>query len=537
MEPNRPESRSKRILRGLPTLLILAAMGALAWAGHSTGWRAPRFSTLFGGSTTVSTEDWCSTHNVPASTCVACRPELTGGSQADWCREHGVAESECTICHPEIRTGAAPRDWCGEHGVPESQCNLCHPETALRGEPLPSESPRVSLEETAADPSTCRTHALRVQFASEAAIAKAGVRLASIVERPLSESIEAPGESQYHPARVARVSSRAAGLVWRVDHSLGDPVKRGELLALVDSFEVGRAREALLLASATRDARLRTLERIRAAAGGGLRTRGELEEAEAEARVAEIQFLGATQGLLNLGLDADVGRLAGFEGERLAEEVRFLGLEETARKTLGADVRTGNLIAIPSPLDGIVVSRDVAEGEAVESAKTLFVVADPTRLSLHIDLRLEDAPRIAKGQPVSFLPDGGDQAFRGSVNWIGVEVDPKTRTLQVRAEIENPEGSLRVNSFGTARIRVRESPKAAVLPLEAIQWEGCCHVVFVRESPTVFRVRKVRLGTRLGDEREVLAGASPGEVVVAAGSAVLKSEILKHRLGAGCAGE
>jgi cobalt-zinc-cadmium efflux system membrane fusion protein len=116
-------------------------------------------------------------------------------------------------------------------------------------------------------------------------------------------------------------------------------------------------------------------------------------------------------------------------------------------------------------------------------------------------------------------------------------MDTKTRTLQVRAEVENPGGGLRVNSFGTARIRVRESPRATVLPQEAIQWEGCCYVVFVRESPTVFRVRKVRLGTRLGSEREVLAGASLGEVVVSAGSAVLKSEILKHRLGAGCAGE
>jgi cobalt-zinc-cadmium efflux system membrane fusion protein len=188
------------------------------------------------------------------------------------------------------------------------------------------------------------------------------------------------------------------------------------------------------------------------------------------------------------------------------------------------------------------VARELVPGEAVDAARALFVVADTRRMWATLDVRLEDAPRVAAGQEVTFRPDGGPgsggpEAARGRVLWAGTAVDDTTRTVKVRAELENPEGRLLANAFGSARIRVREAEEAVAVPDAAIQWEGCCHVVFVSETPEVFRVRKVRPGARSGGFREILVGLVPGEAVVTAGSAILKSEILKSRLGAGCAGE
>jgi cobalt-zinc-cadmium efflux system membrane fusion protein len=73
------------------------------------------------------------------------------------------------------------------------------------------------------------------------------------------------------------------------------------------------------------------------------------------------------------------------------------------------------------------------------------------------------------------------------------------------------------------------------VPNEAIQWEGCCHIVFVRLADDIFQARKLKLGASINGYTEVLVGVLPGEVVATEGSHVLKSEILKSALGAGCA--
>jgi cobalt-zinc-cadmium efflux system membrane fusion protein len=104
----------------------------------------------------------------------------------------------------------------------------------------------------------------------------------------------------------------------------------------------------------------------------------------------------------------------------------------------------------------------------------------------------------------------------------------------VRADVENADGRLRAHTFGTGRIVVRDSPNAVAVPTSAVHWEGCCHVVFVRLTDEVFQTRKVRIGAHDAHFTEVLAGVAAGEVVAAEGSHVLKSELLKSKLGAGC---
>jgi multidrug efflux pump subunit AcrA (membrane-fusion protein) len=109
----------------------------------------------------------------------------------------------------------------------------------------------------------------------------------------------------------------------------------------------------------------------------------------------------------------------------------------------------------------------------------------------------------------------------------------------VRGELLNDDGHLRNETFGLGEIVLREETDAIVVPSSAVHWEGCCHVVFVRDkdyfsSPyKVFHTRSVRPGVVLGDTTEVIAGLFPGEVVVTKGSGVLRAELLKGNLGAG----
>ncbi|MFO0982216.1 MAG: efflux RND transporter periplasmic adaptor subunit [Planctomycetota bacterium] len=543
----------------MPTLLVLAALGGLASWGHRTGWKVPHLSDL-AGTEAGEKEDWCAEHNVPDSTCIACHPELAGASPADWCKEHGVPESRCTVCHPEILTRGVAGDWCTEHGVPESACTACHPEIAVKGDvsandagavvlpPLnaataPAPQPVANHERpdmTAArpltnrpgkDPKTCQTHARRVQFASAAAVTKAGIHLANVTERAMTATLDVNAETDYDRTHFAQIASPVRGRLWRVEKEVGQVVRKGEVVALVDSAEVGKAKADLLEAAASLELRQRIYERVRASAEVHVRTTAELQEAEAAMQEADIKLFNARQALNNLGLPVPQADLAKLPQK---QTIQFLGLSAELLKTFDPDTTTANLIPLVAPFDGVIIERHAVAGEVVEPSESLLVVTDTRRLWVVMDLPLADAHRVSLGQEVVFRPDAErDRSAGGKVTWISTAVEDQTRTLRVRAEVD-ADGRLPARAWGRAHIVIRQAPSAIAIPSEAIQWEGCCYVAFVRLSDTVFQTRKLRLGVKADGFTEVLVGVLPGEAVVTTGSNVLKSEILKANLGAGC---
>jgi multidrug efflux pump subunit AcrA (membrane-fusion protein) len=130
---------------------------------------------------------------------------------------------------------------------------------------------------------------------------------------------------------------------------------------------------------------------------------------------------------------------------------------------------------------------------------------------------------------------------QGQINWISTAADDQTRTVKIRVALPNEDGRLRANTFGTGNVILREETASIHVPSEAVHWEGCCHVVFVRDknyfqegSPKFFHVRKVRPGVTQNGFTEIIAGLLPGEVVASTNSGVLQSQLLKNELGAGC---
>src|SRR6516164_4161609 len=89
-----------RLLRGLPTVFVLAALAGLAWWGHRTGWALPSFAALT-GEEAKGQDDWCDAHGVPESACVECNAALLPrGKDYGWCKEHGV--HNCPLEHPDV---------------------------------------------------------------------------------------------------------------------------------------------------------------------------------------------------------------------------------------------------------------------------------------------------------------------------------------------------------------------------------------------------------------------------------------------------
>jgi cobalt-zinc-cadmium efflux system membrane fusion protein len=152
-----------------------------------------------------------------------------------------------------------------------------------------------------------------------------------------------------------------------------------------------------------------------------------------------------------------------------------------------------------------------------------------------LDVYESEARFVRVGQPVvvsvQALPG---ETFAGTVTWVAPSLDPRTRTIKARAEIDNTGGLLKANMFGQARITVRDRTDEVTVPKSAVQWEGCCNVVFVKHSDTVFQPYRVRLGMETDDAYVVEDGLPEGEQIVTQGSYLLKTEILKGSIGAGC---
>jgi cobalt-zinc-cadmium efflux system membrane fusion protein len=518
--PSPPDSWGRKFriwLRGsLPTAFVLAGLVGLGWWGHQNGWVLPSFASLVGREVKEH-KDWCEDHGVPESQCIECYPGLMPRERDfGWCKVHGV--SSCPLEHPEVAQLKGP--------IEISPTDLDRAQRALA---------LVSRQENSRQ---CKRHPRRIQFPSREALDKAGIDVERVEKGPIFETLLANGEVTYDQTRVARLSSRVPGTVLQVPRKVGDPVQRGEVLALVDAAEAGRAKADFLQAVIQVDLKSKTLaERQKAA--GALPER-QIRETEAALQEAQIRLLTAEQALINLGLPIRAEEVKGLGLEPLQQRLQFLGLPESLRRDLDPRTTTANLIPILSPVEGVVVTREVVAGEVVDATKVLFVVADVRHMWLALSLRQEDAARVAIGQPVRFHPDGFAGEISGEIRWISTAVDEKTRTLNVRADLLNPEGRLRAYTFGQGLIILREEKDTLLVPSEAIQWDGHCHVVFVRDknfldegAPKVFHVRTVRLGAKDDQHTEIIAGLLPGELVATRGSGSLAAVLRKADMGVG----
>jgi len=523
----RASSLGARIGRGAPTALVVALLAGIAFWGHHTGWTVPKFSEIFRDGAPAKV-DWCAEHSVPESICVECNEALLPKGKSTWCRKHGV--HACPFEHPELaQLQSAPK---------------------ITQEDLDRAQAALELKDRPENNSKCKQHLRRLQFASLEVMDKMGIDVAPVWQGPVIETIAAAGEIAFEQPRVAPLSVPVSGRVWYVTAKgqIGAEVKRGEVLALVDALDVGKAKSEFLQAFAQLELKTKLVDNIKPLVPMGAIPQARFLEAEAAQREAEIRLLGAQQALANLGLPLPSDAIKGLSAEALAKRIQFHGIPESLVKQLDTKTASANLFPVLAPRDGVVTAAKVVAGEVVDPSKVLFVVADTSRMWLILNVRNEDVKylrvRDAKtgkpGQTVRFLPDGAEAHVSGELVWKSTIVDEKTRTVQFRAELPNPDGSLLANTFGIGQIVLREEKNAVVVPNEAVHWEGDCTIVFVRDknfmtpgAPKVFHVRTVRPGVKNGGNTEIIAGLLPGEIIATRNSASLRAEMLKNNLGAG----
>lgn len=462
----------------------------------------------------------CAEHSI--SNCPFCSPAVM--QEMGFCKGHGVPEAVCTKCRDDLEQAfRSEGDWCEEHGLPESHCETCDPGALEKyksssvapvrraQEPqlavFTQDTPRVRALPSLA----CSTDSSVVRLADASVAERVGILVEEVQSGKLRKTLEAPATVDYDSRSHARLAPRAAGIVVEVRRELGDWVEAGEVLVVLDCAALGAAKSELLQAAARVGLWDKNSKRERALLDKGLSTEKDTLAAETQLVESHIALAAGEQRLANLGLSAEQIAAVKEQGE------------------------ASSLLSISAPFAGVVVGLETVLGELASPEQSIISIADTSRMWVMMDVDQAQIRLVERGQPVLLAVEGwAGETLGGRVTWLSSDVDRHTRTVKVRAEFANPEAILRAQSFGTARIVTRDDKQAVLVPKDAVQWEGCCNVAFERQSPTEFVPRKLRLGYDTGDYYEVLSGLSGAEMVVTQGSFILKTELRKGSIGAGC---
>lgn len=311
---------------------------------------------------------------------------------------------------------------------------------------------------------------------------------------PLAEPLNA--RLAYDENHTARVSAPVAGRIVELRRQLGDRVEAGEVLATVDSPELGAALADLAKARAEEHRRELALARARELFEGEVMARKDLEAAEADVAAGKAEALRASLRLANLN-----PRNARLAGERLQ---------------------------IVSPVAGVVAERKANPGMEVrpDLPDPLFVVTDPARLQAAIDVPEAVLPRLAPHQPVAIEVDAfPGERFRGRIERVAPALDPALRRVQARASVENPGLRLRPEMFARATLLPSEERNAVRVPNSALVTQGLQHFVFVERAPGELVRRRVQLALQDREYSYVSEGLAQNERVVTSGALLLQSEL------------
>ncbi len=328
--------------------------------------------------------------------------------------------------------------------------------------------------------------------------ARAGIRSEPAKKETLAKTLTLSGEIVADPDRTAKISSPIAGRLERVAMREGAVVKKGDVLAELRVPDLGRARGALLSATA----------RAKAARANEARLKGLFESK-----------MTSEQSYLDAKAEADA---------REAES-RALALELSGLGAGGGE--GGVLLALRAPIGGSVVARDAVVGQPVAPDQVLGQITDLAQVWFLGRVFEQDLSSLTVGAKADVVLNAFPRTtVPGVVEAIGQKVDPGARTVVARIRLENPSGNLRLGLFGKGLVAMPELAAAEpvlVVPRSAVVDVTGKSVVFVEDAPGSYTRHDVTLGLSAPGKVQVLGGLREGEAVVVAGVFTLKSVLLK----------
>ncbi len=330
---------------------------------------------------------------------------------------------------------------------------------------------------------------------------RAGIKLESIALRMFDDTVSVTATIRPNQDRIAQIAPRVEGRIVRVMGNLGDSVKTGQVLAVLDSVSIGEAQSTLLQAQSSHRTAQADFNRAQSLAAEEiiaqrdfLRARGELDKANAELRAAQ-------------------------------DKLRLLG---------GSPVTGGraeSTFALAAPFAGTVIQKKATVGELASPSTAAFTIADLSKVWVEANLSEDMLAKVVVGA-AAVVTTGAypGERFAGRVAYVANVLDKDSRTVGARIEVLNPTGRLKPEMFANAIISTSSKRQLLTVPDEAILLLQGQPTVFVAQGAG-FEARAVESLDKLQGRTVIKSGLKAGEQVVAAGAYALKARLLKSQIG------
>ena len=195
-----------------------------------------------------------------------------------------------------------------------------------------------------------------------------------------------------------------------------------------------------------------------------------------------------------------------------------------------------SLHEVKAPTAGTVIGAFGKVGDRVDTVSSIYTIADLTKLWATLEVYEKDIAEIKLGQKAAVRTVAyPDRVFEGEIVFISPRVDENTHTIKVRIEVQNTNNELKLGMFVNADIVIESDAKYIVLPQEAVHIVDGKKIVFIKTADEKFEVRKVKIRDEADSTVAVYEGIKEGEAVVIQDGFLLKSELLKSKMGEGCA--
>lgn len=341
-----------------------------------------------------------------------------------------------------------------------------------------------SATQTAQDPN--------LVMANESLLAQ--IKISEVSQSDVSDILRVAGQIDFDEQALTRIGASVTGRVTQINAQLGNEVKKGDTLALINSSELSNSQLAYLKARSEKEFHRRTVQRAKTLFEADVISAAELQRRESEYEVASAQTRAAQ------------------------DQLRVLGVNLKAMEELATTGSIDSVASVMATIKGVVVERKVTTGQVVQPADVLFTVADLSRVWAVAQVPEQQVAQVKVGQSVRIeVPALQNEQLLGKLIYVGQTVNPETRTVLVRTELDNTSGRLKPSML--ASMLIESTPKKQlVIPTSAVVREQDADYVFVQEKSGVFRLKPVRLTSEHNGQRVVLDGLSQGVKIVSDGA-------------------
>jgi membrane fusion protein, heavy metal efflux system len=346
-----------------------------------------------------------------------------------------------------------------------------------------------------------------------------------VSRRPVEQELELNGEVALDASRSVSISPRTTGIVRAIRVDVGSRVEEGDILLELDCADCSEARAQYLRSRAAREIARVHWERESDLSRRGIGTRQAEQEMRAALDAATADERAAKERLIGYGMDA-------------------ADIEALEQGTLDAP---GSLLAIRAPFAGTILERDVHLGALVSPGESLLLLGDTSRMWVmsgvyerELALLIERQSRGAADGDGAIaaevtVPAYPDRSFPGRLDRLHGTLDETTRAATVRIVMDNPGDLLRAGMFARVRLLLSGMEPVVAVPAPAVMEDEGRAFVFTRALPDYFMRRPVETGRAWDGWVEITQGLYGGEVIVNRGAFLLKSDVLRSKMGAGCA--